>query len=68
MQRETSLSSQVVGDNSNNYKFCIHSDFVVVIIVVDILLQESDTRKVQILKYIQYIKININIRVDNHCQ
>ena len=30
MQRETSLSSQVVGDNSNNYKFCIHSDFVVV--------------------------------------
>ena len=35
---------------------------------MDILLQESDTRKVQILKYIQYIKININIRVDNHCQ
>ena len=30
MQRETSLSSQVAGDNSNNYKFCIHSDFVVV--------------------------------------
>ena len=34
-------------------------------IVVDILLQESDTREVQISKYIQYIKININIRVDN---
>ena len=30
MRRETSLSSQVAVDNSNNYKFCIHSDFVVV--------------------------------------